>query len=86
MTLDAEPGYGRTDRWTHVVLIGHAFSKGHVNQTGKKNQQPRPKFQFSASPSATPGTIENGTFAHFMKKSTYLKAKVLIDYKVFYSE
>ena len=31
------------------------------------------RVQSSASPSPIPGTTENATFAHFMKKSMYLK-------------
>ena len=37
-------------------------------------------FQFSASLSPIPGMTENATFAHFMKKSMYLKTGLLSDY------
>ena len=39
-------------------------------------------IQFSASPSQTPGSIENITFVHFMEKSMYLKSEFLSDQKV----
>ena len=39
-------------------------------------------FQFPASPSPIPGTTENAIFAHFIKKSVYLKTHFLSDYQV----
>ena len=41
-------------------------------------------FQFPASPALILGTVENATFAHFIKKSMHLKTGFLSDYQVLF--
>ena len=57
-------------------------------QTYAKTEDHRPielKLYFNSRHSSpTPGTMENATFAHFMKKSMHLKTGFLSDYQVLF--